>query len=98
MAQLLRSGKVREELVIQKTDMNEEFICIVKEITLSAIKLSNNLTNLSKYISKEMTKRLDGVWHVFAFRTFLANCYVCPKVGRFINLTISDLNVVIFGV
>jgi hypothetical protein len=28
----------------------------------------------------------------------LANCYVRPKIGRFINLTISDLNVVIFQV
>ncbi len=98
MGQLLRSGKLKEEIVIEKTDMNDSLIAIAEEITINSIKTTDNLSDFAKTISKEMAKKLDGVWQTFVFRTFLANCYVCPKIGRFINLTISDLNVVMFQV
>ncbi|XP_054158794.1 uncharacterized protein LOC128957104 [Oppia nitens] len=82
IANLLNSGKLGAELVVERRDMCDQYVAIVKQVVLQGIKSSTSLTQLVKLISKQLSKRVSdnsNTWHVFAFRTYLANCYCMPK-------------------
>jgi len=98
IALLLRSGELKEELVIFKTDMNENYIKIIRKLVFDGIKKWNNWTVFTSAMVKQLSMKFGGVWNCIIFKKTLGNFCVQPKAEKYINFYISEMDIAIFQV
>ncbi|CAG2109170.1 unnamed protein product, partial [Medioppia subpectinata] len=96
MRQRFKSGKIKREIQILRTDMKQSMIADVKKITFAAVDKSDTLTAVSSEIKTQMEKRYpQHMWQCFIFGYFgvFGIHHTC---GTFISFDVGQLTVTLF--
>jgi len=96
LAEGIRSGKLNDEFVIQKTDMAVEDIAIIKVLLFREFDKWDNFHELAEKISEELPNYFGGNWHCIVYRKSLGAFSVHHNNKCYINFSVSDLNFTIY--
>jgi hypothetical protein len=96
LGQVIRSGKLLEELRIIDVDMNERLLQKVKNMTFDSLQNSPDLSIACETLIHLLLDRLGGNWHCLVYRKFFGTFNIRYNKGKYILFKIVDLNLAIF--
>jgi hypothetical protein len=90
-----RTGKIKRQITILRTDMSQTMITDLKRITFSAIEKSETLTEISSDLKNQMESKYGGQWNCFIF-SFFGNLAVSRVIGKYITYELAELTITLF--
>jgi len=95
--QLLRSKKIKEEIEIISSEMDEKLHPIIKQIVIDSLKSCKDLYEVCDQIRTSFNEKFGSGWNCFIFKKSLGACANWHFKGKYINLSISNFNFVMFS-
>jgi hypothetical protein len=96
LGQVIRSGKLLEELRIMNTDMDEKLLHEVKNMTFDSLQTNSDLSHACEKLIHLLIDRLGGHWHCLVYKKFFGTFGLSYIKGKYILFKIVDLNLAIF--
>ncbi len=96
LGQLIRSGKLLEELRIIDADMNEKLLHKVKNMTFDSLQTNPNLSHACEKLIHLLVGKLGGNWHCLVYKKFFGTFGLSYSKGKYILFKVVDLNLAIF--
>jgi len=95
LRQRFRSGRIKRQITILRSDMKQTMISDLKRITFSAVEKAETLTGISSDIKNQMESKYGGHWQCFIF-SYFGNFGIHHSVGNYISFELAELTITVF--
>ncbi len=92
----MRSGKIKEDFTINKSEMAQTLERTIKQITIDSIRTLTHATKVCSQITDKANEKFGGNWNCIIYKKFFGTYCIRNNEGKYIHFSISDYNFIIF--